>query len=448
MKILLKALAALIAVSLLASCAQTVPSESSSGSGVSSETASYPTEPIKRENKGEMKEIALKVYDDLLKNFWDEEKNCFFRDSQGFVNKLLVKSKAVWSNGMIILGMDLLYDLTKDQSISDKITAQWEANKTYFTDEAFVTPIMNPNPASDDCGWNAMMYMVFYKHSKDQYALDVVKRLVMNSFEHYKIDGDLKNGMWYTTHPDQGDPYKYSSMSSAGLINAALDYYDITKDQVYYDMAKVSYEYLERVHLRKGVQEYDGFTVDCDDLLYFCDFNYNRESRSEPNGPDGGKRPNDIKEAGSVSYLAGNIAMAALHARFYKYTGEEHYKTRALETVRALNNSPYYVTKDDVWVNDRDAWADCTFNQYFIRDAMTLPGITERDFDIFFNTARSIYENARTDDGYYGGSWSGAATGPKSKWWVVGSKPEQFMTSGNSALMVMSAARLEQIIAK
>ena len=58
-------------------------------------------------------------------------------------------------------------------------------------------------------------------------------------------------------------------------------------------------------------------------------------------------------------------------------------------------------------------------------------------------TALSILRNARTVDGYYGGSWSGPAEGKLSTWWLIESKPQQIMTSSSSVLMITAAALLE-----
>ena len=406
-------------------------------------TASFMEADIK---SGELRGYAKKAYDDILKNFWNSDEKRFKKDYHGYVNDSLAKQDAVWSFGMAVMGMDVFYDVTNDPLIKEKLAYQWGHTKNYFTDEQFVTPGMAPNFASDDTGWDAMVYLIFYRHTGDPYALDIVKRLLANAFTHYAVNGDINNGLWYTTNTDHAERYKYTSIYCAGILHAALDYYDITGDVSYYNNTKAVYEYLEKNFLRNGKKTYPTFTVDCNDLLYFCDFNINRPSRTEPNGPDGGTRPYDIQECGSVSFLGGNMAMAALHGRFYKYTGDEKYKKRALETVNAIGSSPYYTTSDSVLANDRDAWANCTFVRYYARYALTFPGVSKRDTGLIYNTAVSIAKNARTPAGYYGGSWSGPAEGEGSKWWVNGSKPEQIMTTANSALMIFGAAYLESLL--
>lgn len=57
------------------------------------------------------------------------------------------------------------------------------------------------------------------------------------------------------------------------------------------------------------------------------------------------------------------------------------------------------------------------------------------------SNADSIMKNARTEDGYYDGSWGGPAG--KSVWSFKKSMPQQITTSGSSVSMVTSAAILE-----
>ena len=142
--------------------------------------------------------------------------------------------------------------------------------------------------------------------------------------------------------------------------------------------------------------------------------------------------------------LGGNMAMGAIHARLYKKTGDERYKQRALETVRAITNGPY--NNKGVLLNDRDAWTTASFAKWWVKDVLTLEDVADADRELFFNTARSISKNARTPEGYYGGSWSGPATGSGSKWFRVGSVPEQIMTSANSSNVIMAAALLEKLM--
>ena len=90
-------------------------------------------------------------------------------------------------------------------------------------------------------------------------------------------------------------------------------------------------------------------------------------------------------------------------------------------------------------MNDRDAWTEGTFAGDWAREVLSLPGITARHLTLLRTTADSIYTNARTN-GFYGGSWSGPATGGGSLWWAIGSTPEQITTSSSSGNMIIAAA--------
>ena len=93
-------------------------------------------------------------------------------------------------------------------------------------------------------------------------------------------------------------------------------------------------------------------------------------------------------------------------------------------------------------LNDRDAWTNGAFAAMYASQVLALPG-TEPMRELLNGTAHSIVTNARTADGYYGGSWQGPAEGEGSKWFAKGSVPKQSMTTATSVLMVVAAAIAE-----
>lgn len=96
-----------------------------------------------------------------------------------------------------------------------------------------------------------------------------------------------------------------------------------------------------------------------------------------------------------------------------------------------------------VYLDDRDAYTEGVFAGDWAREVLTLPGIDPKHWTILWTTADSIYSNARTTNGYYGGSWSGPADGSGSAWWLNGSIPQQITVSSSSGNMIMAAAALE-----
>ena len=438
--LLKKVIPILLIIAILASCTQKpVENSSSVGDSVSSEEKVDP-------GSEDMSVLADKAYEDMLKNFWtgDETTGHISYENQGYVKNNLFHQKMLWAHAVMLFGMEARYKATGDESIHNRIVAEWEFCKENFSDESLVTPGQAPHLNHDDAGWDVMAYMIFYNHVKDPYILDITKRSLINCFNYFK-DGDTKNGLWYSIDMKDKSTLVLKSISAVGLITAAFEYYEITKDKTVFDEAKGAYDWIEANLLRKGKVETPDFSYDCDDLLYFFDYNVNNvEHAAEKNGPAGWTRVNQIYEAGSVSGLFANMAMGVLHARLYKITGDEHYKTRAVETVHAITGSPFYNAKG-VLVNDRDAWANGMYTGYWVEEVLTLDGVRQEDKDIIFATASSIAKNARTDDGYYGGSWSGPATGPKSKWWAAGSKPEQMMTSASSTDVIFGAQLLQKL---
>ena len=93
-----------------------------------------------------------------------------------------------------------------------------------------------------------------------------------------------------------------------------------------------------------------------------------------------------------------------------------------------------------IYLDDRDAWSNGTFAGDWAADVLSLPGVDVAQRQLLQRTADSIYRNARTSRGYYGGSWGGPAEGPGSRWCVKGSRPEQITTSSSSAMMIVAAA--------
>jgi hypothetical protein len=135
------------------------------------------------------------------------------------------------------------------------------------------------------------------------------------------------------------------------------------------------------------------------------------------------------------------MAMGVLHSRLYRMTRDDEYRKRSVRTADGMLGA--LVTTNDVYINDRDAWVEGTFVGYWAREVLPLPGVTSRHWTILRNTANSIYANARTTNGFYGGSWSGPAEGSGSAWYRGGTWPQQIMTSATSVEMIVAAAFLE-----
>ena len=129
--------------------------------------------------------------------------------------------------------------------------------------------------------------------------------------------------------------------------------------------------------------------------------------------------------------------MADIAAKLYKITENEMYLNR-IQKINAGILKRYY--KNGCLIADRDAWTNGSYAAYYAGNVLSLPG-TEDMRAALLSTADSIMKNARTEDGYYDGSWAGPAG--QTVWSRKGSVPQQITTSGSTVSMVTAAAILE-----
>ncbi len=367
---------------------------------------------------GHYHDLARGALRDVLGHFWtgDATTGHIVNTSHGRTENLHDPRGGLWERATLYIAMDTAREALGDADLAQRLTADWQRTKTVFTPAELEAcgEASRTNWASDDAGWSALMYLTAYHITKDTAALDRARGIVNNAFDRW-MDDDLGGGMWYR------DDHQDKSLYQASIILAALRLHALTGDETLRQRAMSCYDWVE-LHLLR------------DDGLYWC--NYDR------NGPIGKRRPDDVKEGGSPVFLGGCMAMGVVHATLYHTTGEEKYKERALRTADGLLAK--LVTPEGVYINDRDAWTNGVFAGNWAREVLSLPGIGPRHIQALKATAESIVKNARTPTGFYGGSWSGPAEGPGSRWWVKNSRPEQITTSANSLNLVLAAALLEK----
>ncbi|MGQ8337185.1 hypothetical protein ACUNWD_11600 [Sunxiuqinia sp. A32] len=97
-----------------------------------------------------------------------------------------------------------------------------------------------------------------------------------------------------------------------------------------------------------------------------------------------------------------------------------------------------------IYQNDRDAWTEGAFMSDFAKEIVADPSLAASNDNLLLSTARSIASQDITNDGYYGGSWQGP-TGTGSIWTEKGALPEQIMTSGSTAHVLVAAAVLSNL---
>ena len=371
--------------------------------------------------KGSYLDLALRGVYDMVSHYWNAETGEIQKTWNGYPKgwddpDIIDPRGTVWPRSMFLMPTLVVAELAGDEALFEISKREWNNIRGLFSMEELTRALPIINTSVDDCGWNALLYLYIYRAFNDEVALQMAMALMEDVFDRWYDDEWGGPSIWYRDRRD------FKSLYQVGVLLACFELSEITGDESWRMLAKLCYDTLEEILLR-------------DDDIYFCDYN--------EDGAIGRERPNDIREGGSVTFLAGNMAMGVLHAKLYRLTGDDMYLERALRTARGIRG--VLSVEGGVYLNERDAWATGTFAPQWAKEVLTLPGITQDDITILYNTAASIAAKARTEDGFYGGSWSGPADGPGSQWWVVGSKPQQIMTSGNTVLVLAGAAMLEHI---
>lgn len=371
------------------------------------------TDPERKKDCGYYLSIAKQAVQDLLDNFWqgDYETGKIVPTWEGFPREDLPDARGgPWETSHIIYCIYDLFFLTGDPFYKRLLLREAEFYRNSFSAQEWENAGGWLNWASDDCAWNAMELVLFFDVTGDEWFLNCAINLLDNAYKRW-YDTQL-GGMRYKDDTD------FMSLYETGAAVCWLRIWEITGDQRFFNLALASYE---NMHSRLGAGRKDG--------LYFCE-----ATASAPKGS-----ADAIGEAGSTSFLAGNLGMASLAAKFYRIIGDETYLHRVHDTNKGLYTR---YNNNGVFVNDRDAWQNGSFSALYATEVLTLPG-TQKLRKMLFETARSVFVNARTPDGHYGGSWSGPATGSGSAWYVIGSVPEQAHTSAAGVEMITAAALAE-----
>jgi predicted alpha-1,6-mannanase (GH76 family) len=272
--------------------------------------------------------LAHRGVDDLLQHFWtgDETTGHIVNTWHGYPDKLPDPRGVLWERAMVFFALENAGHAFRDPSYAQHLRADWRHTVSAFTAEQLEScGLRSRNPASDDAGWSALMYLAAYRVTGDRAALDRARGLISHSFDRW-LDDQLGGGLWYS------DKRASKSLYQTALVLAALNVWQITGEPAFHDRALSCYDWMEAHLLRP-------------DGLYWC--GYGRD------GPVGANRPDSIHEGGSVVFLGGNMAMAVLHARLHRITGEDKFRLRALRTADAL--AAHLTTSKGIYLNDRDA---------------------------------------------------------------------------------------------
>ncbi|MBI5469704.1 peptidoglycan-binding protein [Candidatus Kaiserbacteria bacterium] len=351
--------------------------------------------------------------EDLFKNFWTGPRDTGHITPTwgGIVGELLPDSRgATWPASTFLNVLYAKYLINPSETNSQPIRAEWNYLKSVFSDSEFTSCGAHSamNFGSDDTGWNAAAFLKIYDVTQDTRALTLAKGAVQCGFIRWG-DAQLGGGLWYN------DDKNAKSLYQIGLTLDAFRIFQLTHDESYLTLAKQSYEWMQQKLSRT-------------DNIYWTDYGWWTADHSASPAPLGIERPNDIHLAGSVSFLAGTMAMDVMHARMFRLTNDDIYKQRAINTARGIFNT--FIDSNSGFLDDRDGWANGTFvREWIIEVYPLLPvDLQQKAAEMFIKTAQSVLANDRTADGYYGPDWNG----PSDAVWSNGTKAQQIMTSATA----------------
>lgn len=368
---------------------------------------------------------ARRAYADLLKNYWtgDEHTGCIIPTWTGIPVAEVPGGDprgGLWERGMMLIAMDNYYQATHSPDIPSRMRLEAERMKKLFSVDELADAGGFLHHACDDCGWHARLYLLLYRYEKDPWLLGCAKRMVDTAAARW-MDNGLGGGMWYE------DTRTWKSLYQVAIVLACLDIYEITKEDKYLLIALECYNWMEAMLKWKNG-------------LYWTDLHISG-TPGQHYSPELNEQTAVIGEAGSPSFLGGNMAMMAIHAILYKKVGLDVYRERAEHTGCGLLER--YII-DGCFINDRDAWTDTTFLGEWVREYASLPGYNEELCKALIRTAFSVAENARTSDGHYSAAWRGPTDDSKHRWGQIGSVSRQITTSATSANWLMCALQLSK----
>lgn len=341
-----------------------------------------------------MLSVAKEAYQNMIRNYWSEEKGYFIDPFKEYGRDTL--KDIMWCYAQLMLCLESYYLITGDNSAVEYIDREMKVFYDNHDDEWLLTTGDNNNPCMDDAAWSSMAFALHYRLTGCEKSLDMCHRMIKRSYDHWQNNGSTRNGLWYKTPGSEGN---YISLYCGGLMLSEIEYYSVTKgtekeDSELHRRTLDLYEWICQMHYRGGDGE-----GPVGDRLYFCDTVLNDEGEIVPRNQ---KAP---MSAGSCS-LFGNTAFAVISKRLYELTNEKGYLERAVDVANAIADSEYF-NKDGVIWNDRDAWTDCAFIGFFAREILPLENVSEKACRIFLTTAASILDKCCYEGGYYGSDWHG-----------------------------------------
>lgn len=300
---------------------------------------------------------------------------------------------STWPGALFLSVMYTQYLLDPTDAHAQPIRSQWSYLRSRFSDSDF-TAVGASSPMNvwlDDTSTNMQMLLEIYAVTHDERALSLAKTALQNGWNHWHNDDPrFGGGLWYT------DDHTEESLHQVQYALNAWRVYELTGDQTMLAHSQEVYNWIQ-THMWHT------------DDVYYMDYGWwssDNQATDQPHVNWWGGIQEGVIEV-SQSYLAGVMGMDTMHARMYRLTGDEQYKTRAIATARGLIKN--FVGNNGAFFDDRDAWANGLHVREWILEVYPLlPSDLQQQFKTAFQrTAQGIHANNTTSDGYYGPCWTG-----------------------------------------
>jgi hypothetical protein len=328
---------------------------------------------------------AETAYHDLIARFWSGDA------ASGHLERYAVPPRqpgepaqpgvlkgTLWEYAIGVNAIYARWKTTNDPDAQLRLRAMWRwTQSTWSAADVSACGVGTTSTAQDDATWGAGMMVQLFEASGDPKALAYAKAMLDCAWSRWG-DGATGGGLWYS------DDRREKSSYQGPYAEISLHYFQLSHDRAYLARAQSIDAWAARVLARPM------------DHLYW--------EGVAPNGaPLGLNQPNHITKAGSVTFLAGNMAFAALDARLYELTKDPAYRTRAIDTAASI--AAKEVASDGAMLDDRDAYTNGWAAYAFLRDVGPLTPVLSRAYRL---TAASVIAKDRAADGTYGGDWDGA----------------------------------------
>ncbi len=354
---------------------------------------------------------AQTAYHDLLARFWSGdaasghlERYAVAPRQPGEPQQAGVQKGTLWEYAM---GVDAIYARWKTADDPDaqlRLRAMWRWTQSIWSAaDVSACGVGTTSTAQDDATWGAGMMVQFYEATGDRDALAYAKAMLDCAWTRWS-DKATGGGLWYS------DDRKQKSAYQAPYAYISLQYFHLTHDNAYLNRAQ-SIDIWASKALSRSM-----------DNLYW--------EGVAPNGtPIGADAPNQIAKARSNTFLAGNMAFAALDAQLYALTRNPAYQARAIHTATSI--AAKEVAPNGAMLDDRDAYANGWAAYIFMKDVQPLTPVLTRAYR---QTGASIIANDRASDHTYGGDWDG----PPLAWNIV-SPSYSLKVTANAAIWAIVA---------